>query len=206
MRNETAHLFPIQRLQRIDRPVTRLRVMLDRICNRSRRTRPHVRILVTLSHRDGYKESTQMTRTHLKRPVYPQGTPLTRPTRYRPTHDSPTAHSARPRRDTRSTTEATNPTRSDRMTGSGRQPIVRKKEPRRRNWSACKHEFRTWGSWRSVPSINTATSSRVALAWIAPPRSMRSDDASLLNRSCVLTTCNTCSSVVLRGKAASETR
>ena len=45
--NETAHLFSIQRLQRIDRPVTRLRMMLDRVCNRSRRTRPHVRILMT---------------------------------------------------------------------------------------------------------------------------------------------------------------
>ena len=165
--NETAHLFSIQRLQRIDCRMAHLRMMLDRVCNRSRRTRPHVRILVTLSHRDGYKESTQMTRTHLKRPVYPQGTPLTRPTRYRPTRDSPTVHSARPHCDMRSTMEATSPTRSDRTTVPGRQPIVRKKEPPRRTWSACKHEFRTCVSWRSVPSINTATSSCVALAWIA---------------------------------------
>jgi hypothetical protein len=49
MQNDTAvpHLFSIQRLQRIDRRMTRLRMMLDRVRNRSRRTRPHVHILMT---------------------------------------------------------------------------------------------------------------------------------------------------------------
>lgn len=46
-RNDTVpHLFSIQRLQRIDRLVARLRMMLDPSRNCSRRTRPHVDVFV----------------------------------------------------------------------------------------------------------------------------------------------------------------